>query len=73
MQQNKTTHCQLLIELTKPKHQNKTATPLRLTKAPVCLIRSPETDKPAKQQTRNNNNTKKTKHVKQNSICHYKD
>jgi hypothetical protein len=36
MQQNKVTHCQLQNEHTKPKRQNKMATPLRLTKALVC-------------------------------------
>ena len=36
MQQNKTTHCQLRNKHTKPEHQNKTAAPLRLTKATVC-------------------------------------
>jgi hypothetical protein len=47
MQQNKATHCQLRNEHTKPEHQNKTAAPLRLTKAPVC----PDT-KPRNRQAR---------------------
>jgi hypothetical protein len=41
MQQNKATHCQLRNEHTKPEHQNKTAAPLRLTKASACTDTEP--------------------------------
>jgi hypothetical protein len=50
-----------------PKQNGNTTTPHKSTCVHLCApIRSPETDKPEKQQTHNNNNNKKTtKHAKQ--------
>jgi hypothetical protein len=62
MQQNKTTHCRLQNEHTKPKHQNKTATPLLLTKAPVLPDMKPQNGQNCK--ATDQKNTKKTRQTK---------
>jgi hypothetical protein len=64
MQQNLATYCQLQNEHTKPKHQNKTATPLRLTKAPMC----PDT-KPQNRQTCKTTDAQQQQQQQKNKTC----